>query len=115
MKKTSIGAAVAGAVLCVLTLAGCRGDGGSASGGQGGAATVSGAAVAATGSAASASDTSSQSPMTETGDGHPGDGVPSATPTGAAAVDSELDTVNQQLGTAGSDLAQATASPSDGG
>ena len=121
MKKTSIGAAVAGAVLCVLALAGCRGDGGSASGGQGGAATVSGAAVAvaATSSAAGASGASSQSPMTgtttATGGGNPGDGVPSATPTGAAAVDSELDTVNQQLGTAGSDLAQATASPSDGG
>ena len=43
------------------------------------------------------------------------DGVPTATPTGVAAVDSELNTVDQQLGVAGGDLAQATQSPSDGG
>ena len=113
MKKTSKGvAAVAGAVLCALALAGCQGRSGSASGSPGGSAAVSGAAVAATGPAGG--NASSQSSMT-TGGGNPGDGVPSATPTGTAAVDSELNAVNQQLGTAGRDLAQATASPSDGG
>jgi hypothetical protein len=91
MKKISIGTAVAGGLLCALALAGCQGSGGAASG----------ATTAVTGSASS--------------DGNPGDGVPSATPTGTAAVDAELNTVNQQLGTASTDLAQATASPSDGG
>ena len=118
MKKTSIGTAVAGAVLCALALAGCQGGGsGTTSGGSGGAgghaATVNAAPVAATSSAA-VSDAASQS-STTTGGGNPGDGVPSATPTGTAAVDSELNTVDQQLGAAGTDLAQATASPSDGG
>ena len=102
MKKTSIGTAVAGAILCALALAGCQGKSGSTTSsggaGAGGSATVSGAAVSVTTSAASG-----------------GDGVPSATPTGTAAIDSELNTVNQQLGTVGTDLAQATASPSDGG
>jgi hypothetical protein len=95
MNKT-IATASAGALLCVLALAGCRAGGGSASG-------------AGNGSAAGTS-------ATQTGPvGVPGDGVPSATPTGAAAVDSELGSVDQQLGTAGGDLAQATQSPADGG
>ena len=112
MKKISNGiAAVAGAVLCALALAGCQGGGSSTSGGGSTAVTVSGAPVAATGAASG--DAASQS--TAAGGGDPSDGVPSATPTGAAAVDSELSTVDQQLGTAGTDLAQATASPSDGG
>lgn len=93
MKKT-IGTAVAGAVLCALALSGCHGKAGAAGGG---ASAVPGA----TGSAA-------QAP------GGTGDGVPTATPTGAAAVDSELDSVDRQLGVAGTDLAQATQSPSDG-
>ena len=92
MKKISYGVvAVAGALLCALALAGCQGESGSTSGGTGS-------------TSAAASDA-----------GGSGDGVPSATPTGTAAVDSELNTVDQQLGTAGTDLAQATASPSDGG
>jgi ABC-type oligopeptide transport system substrate-binding subunit len=113
MKKISYGtAAVAGALLCALALAGCQGKSGSTSGGTGSTTvTVSGAAVAVTSSAPSGG--ASQS--TATGGSNPGDGVPSATPTGATAVDSELDTVDQQLGAAGTDLAQATASPSDGG
>jgi hypothetical protein len=90
MKKISIGtAAVAAGLLCALALAGCQGNGGSTSGGT--------------------------SQSTATAAGNPGDGVPSATPTGTAAVDAELSTVDHQLGTAGTDLAQATASPSDGG
>lgn len=113
MKKISYGVvAVAGALLCALALAGCQGESGSTSGGTGStSATVSGAAVAVTGSVPSGA--ASQS--TATGGGNPGDGVPSATPTGTVAVDSELNTVDRQLGTAGIDLAQATASPSDGG
>jgi hypothetical protein len=94
MKKISIGTAVAGGLLCALALAGCQGSGGAASGA---------AVTAVTSSAASG------------GNGSPGDGVPSATPTGTAAVDAELNTVDQELGTASTDLAQATASPSDGG
>lgn len=116
MKKMSIGTAAAGAVLCALALAGCQGNSGSTSGGSGsagGSATVSGAAVSVKTSAASGG-AASQSPTT-TGGGNPGDGVPSAAPTGTAAVDSELNSVDQQLGTAGTDLAQATTSPSDGG
>ena len=91
-RGTTVGTAVAGAILCLLALAGCHGKGHAANG--------AGPAVAATSPAAGA---------------NPGDGVPEATPTGAAAVDSELDTVDQQLGAAGTDLAQATQSPSDGG
>jgi hypothetical protein len=116
MKKTSIGTAVAGAILCALALAGCQGKSGSTTSsggaGAGGSATVSGAAVSVTTSAASGG---AAAPRTTAGGGNPGDGVPSATPTGTAAIDSELNTVNQQLGTVGTDLAQATASPSDGG
>lgn len=108
MKKTCIGTVVAGAVLCALALAGCQGK--SASGG--GSSAVPGAAVAATGAATGGGGSQDS---TSAGAGNPGDGVPSATPTGTAAVDSELNTVDQQLGTAGSDLAQATQSPSDGG
>jgi hypothetical protein len=93
MKKISIATVVAGGLLCALALAGCQGSGGAAGG----------AAVTVTSSAASG------------GNGNPGDGVPSATPTGTAAVDAELNTVDQQLGTASTDLAQATATPSDGG
>jgi hypothetical protein len=112
MKKTSVGVgtAVAGAVLCALALAGCQGNSGSASGGS---SSVNGAEVAATSSVTNGGGTSQGS--TTAGGSNSGDGVPAATPTGTAAVDSELSTVNQQLGTAGSDLAQATQSPSDGG
>lgn len=94
MKKT-IGTAVAGAVLCALALSGCHGRAGAAGGGG---SAVPGAASSA-----------AQAPG-GTGD----DGVPTATPTGAAAVDSELGSVDRQLGVAGTDLAQATQSPSDG-
>ena len=97
MKKISIGTAVAGGLLCALALAGC----------QAGSGSTSGAAVAVTSSAATGG--------TGTSTGNPGDGVPSATPTGTAAVDAELNTVDQQLGTASTDLTQATATPSDGG
>jgi hypothetical protein len=98
MKKTSVGVgtAVAGAVLCALALAGCQGNSGSASGGS---SSVNGAEVAATSSVTNGGGTSQGS--TTAGGSNSGDG--------------ELSTVNQQLGTAGSDLAQATQSPSDGG
>ena len=95
MNKT-IATASAGALLCVLALAGCGARHGSA--GAAGNGSVSGTSVTQTGQA-----------------GPAGDGVPTATPTGVAAVDSELGSVDQQLGTAGGDLAQATQSPSDGG
>jgi hypothetical protein len=97
MRKT-IGTAAAGAVLCVLALAGCAG-------GSHGAASGSGAG-AATATTAPAGDSGAQSSGAN--------GVPAGTPTDPAAVDSELNSVDQQLGVAGSDLAQATASPSDG-
>ena len=96
MKKT-IGTAVAGAMLCALALAGCGGKTATSGSGNGAAGSVATPAAAVTGA-----------------QGNPGAGVPSATPTGAAAVDSELNTINQQLGVAGSDLAQATQRPSDG-
>jgi hypothetical protein len=112
MKKISTGMAVAGGLLCALALAGCQGNSGSTSGGSGsGSVTVSGTSAAATDAAPA--DAASQAATTD--GGNPGDGVPTATPTGTAAVDSELSTVNQQLGTAGTDLAKATVSPSDGG
>lgn len=96
MRKT-IGTAAAGAVLCVLALAGC-------SGGSHGTADGSGAGAGAATTAPAAN-----------GGAQPGaNGVPAGTPTGVAAVDSELNSVDQQLGVAGSDLSQATASPSDG-
>jgi hypothetical protein len=91
-----IATASAGALLCVLALAGCGAHGGSASSAGNGSAAGTSAAQPGPG-------------------GAPGDGVPAATPTGVAAVDSELGSVDQQLGTAGGDLAQATQSPSDGG
>ena len=97
MKKT-IATASAGALLCILALAGC-GAGSSSANGAGG----NGGSVAATVTAAPGQTGASD------------DGVPTATPTGVAAVDSELNTVDQQLGVAGGDLAQATQSPSDGG
>ena len=95
MNKT-IATASAGALLCVLALAGCGTRGGAA--GSAGNGSGAGTGVTQAGQA-----------------GAPGDGVPTATPTGAAAVDSELGSVDQQLGTAGGDLAQATQSPADGG
>ncbi|WP_034269832.1 hypothetical protein [Actinospica robiniae] len=100
MRKT-IGAAVASAVLCVLALAGCG------AGNHGGAG-ISGA-NAAKPTATPAANTGAQ-PGADAG----ADGVPPGTPTGAAAVDSELNSVDQQLGAADTDLAQATAQPSDG-
>lgn len=91
---TTVGAAVAGAVLCALALSGCHGKGGATT--NGGAGAVGGAGAATTAAVAN-------------------DAGPTSAPTGAAAVDSELNTVDQQLGAAGTDLAQATQSPSDGG
>ena len=96
MNKT-IGTAVAGAVLCALALAGCHGGNGAGAASGAGGPAVSGTA-GATAAPAGGSD----------------GGVPGATPTGAVAVDSELGTVDRQLGVAGTDLAQATQSPSDG-
>lgn len=96
MRKT-MGTAAACAALCMLALAGCSGRHHGAAGGSG--------AGAVTSTTAPAANTGSQA-----GD----DGVPSGTPTGAAAVDSELNSVDQQLGVAGTDLSQATAKPSDG-
>lgn len=97
MNKT-IAAVSAGALSCVLALAGCGARGGVAGAGNGSAAGTNAAQAAQAGQTGTA-----------------GDGVPTATPTGVAAVDSELGNVDQQLGTAGGDLAQATQSPSDGG
>jgi hypothetical protein len=102
MRKTTIGSVTAGAVLCVLALAGC------AAGGHHGSTGGSGAIPGANNIV-----TTSPAP---TSAGQPGaDGVPSGTPTGVAAVDSELNSVDQQLGVANTDLSQATAAPSDGG
>lgn len=97
--RRKIGAAAAGAILCVLTLAGCAA-------GHHRAADTSGAGAGA--------GTATTAPATDGGSGSVTDGVPLGTPTGAAAVDSELDSVDQQLGAANSDLSQATAKPSDG-
>lgn len=94
MRKT-IGAAAAGAVICVLALAGCAA-------GHHRAAGISGANAA--------KPTTSPAAVAQPG----ADGVPPGTPTGAAAVDSELNSVDQQLGAANTDLSQATAKPSDG-
>lgn len=97
MRKT-IGTAIAGAVLCMLALAGCGADHHRATG-------ISGA-NAAKPTAAPAANAGAAQPAAN--------GVPPGTPTGAAAVDSELNSVDQQLGAANTDLAQATAQPSDG-
>lgn len=96
MRKT-IGAAAAGAVLCMLALAGCGT-------GHHGAAGIPGANAAQP----------TTSPAANAGAQPGANGVPSGTPTGAAAVDSELNSVDQQLGAANTDLSQATAEPSDG-
>jgi hypothetical protein len=90
---------VAGALVCALALAGCHGRNRAGSAGGAGAPAVSGTATAAQAGGSG---------------GGAGGGVPGVAPTGAAAVDSELGTVDQQLGVAGTDLAQATQSPSDG-
>ncbi len=102
MRKT-IGTAAAGAVLCLLALAGCAAGShhGSTAGSGGGAV----ADTATTSPAANGADATGQPTA---------NGVPSGTPTGAAAVDSELNSVDQQLGVANTDLSQATAAPSDG-
>ncbi|MBR7835448.1 hypothetical protein KDL01_19390 [Actinospica durhamensis] len=100
MRKTTIGSATAGAVLCVLALAGCAG-------GHHGSTAGSGAIPGA--------NTVTTSPAPTSGGQAGADGVPSGTPTGVAAVDSELNSVDQQLGVANTDLSQATAAPSDGG
>ncbi|HEY3872449.1 MAG TPA: hypothetical protein VGM10_29095 [Actinocrinis sp.] len=89
MIKT-VGTAVVGALLCAALLAGC-GEKAAAAGGSG---------------AGGAQSTSSP-----TAAGNPG---AANEPSGAAAVDSELNSVDQQLGAAGSDVAKATQSPSDG-
>ena len=80
MEKTSIGKAVAGAVLCALALAGCQG-GSAADGNSSTPAAAAAATTTATGSAAASPG------ATTSAAGSPGDGVPSATPTGTAAVD----------------------------
>jgi len=96
MRKT-ICTAAAGAVLCVLTLAGCGA-------GHHRAAGISGAGAA----------NPTTSPAADAGSQPGANGVPPGTPTGAAAVDSELNAVDQQLGAANTDLSQATVKPSDG-
>jgi hypothetical protein len=93
-----IGTTLAGALLCSLALAGCNADHGGDTSNGGGAVSGSGATTA---------------PGTATNAARAND-MPSAGPTGTAAVDSELTTVDRQLGVASSDLAQATQSPSDG-
>jgi hypothetical protein len=84
----TVGTAVVGALLCAALLAGCGGRS-AATGGPGAGGAQSTSAPAAGPGAADE-------------------------PSGAAAVDSELNSVDQQLGAAGSDVAKATASPSDG-
>jgi hypothetical protein len=96
MRKT-IGTAAAGALLCILTLAGC-------------AASHHGA----TSTPASGAGAATTSPAADANGQRGANGVPPGTPTGAAAVDSELNSVDQQLGAANTDLSQATAKPSDG-
>ena len=97
MMRKTISTAAAGAVLCVLALSGCG------AGSHGAAAT----STAGTG-------TTTTAPTANAANQPGANGVPAGTPTGASAVDSELNSVNQQLGAANTDLSQATAKPSDG-
>lgn len=96
--RKRIAAATAGAILCALALSACTGGHHGATGGNDVGGTTPTTAPAAGGGAQQAG----------------ANGVPSGTPTGVSAVDSELKSVDQQLGAAGTDLSHATAQPSDG-
>lgn len=103
--RRAAGAAVTGvmAVLCLVVLAGCRGQ-------VAGSQSVS--------SVVTQSATSTAAAMPAAGSANSGAGAVganSATDPAGAGVDSDLNAVDSQLSALDSAMAQATQSPSDGG